>query len=103
MNNLNAHVINALDIVFNSLEQLKPDVYLFGSRAKGTETTHSDIDIAVTADVELPINQLSYIREQLENSDIPYTVDLVDMHKVDEAFKQKILTEGFLWKGSKKD
>ncbi|UCE08790.1 MAG: nucleotidyltransferase [bacterium] len=38
------------------------------------------------------------LKEQLENMNIPYSVDLVDISKVSDAFKQNVLREGKIWK-----
>jgi predicted nucleotidyltransferase len=73
-------------------------VYLFGSRANGTMTRYSDIDVAVLSRQSLPVGLLSTIREQLEDSQIVYKVDLVDLNEVSTEFKEKVINEGILWK-----
>ncbi len=53
-------------------------VYLFGSRAEGKNTEHSDIDLAFESnkDISQKLSQLKYI---LEESNLPYKVDIVDL------------------------
>ncbi len=83
------------------LEMLTPyavSVYLFGSRANGTMTRNSDIDVAVLAQEALPAGLLSKIREKLEDSQILYNVDLVDLSEVTQEFKDKVIREGLIWK-----
>lgn len=71
-------------------------VYLFGSRAKGEFKKGSDIDIAIEgADRKAII----LLREALEEANIPYKVDLLDLTEVSEDFKESILKEAkVLWK-----
>ena len=69
-------------------------MFLFGSRASGKATGISDIDVAVLPLEALPDGVLSLIREALEESTIPYPVDVVDLSTVDEEFREKVLAEG---------
>jgi len=81
-------------IVFSGLQGYRVHVYLFGSHARGHEGVFSDIDVAVLP-LELdalPESLLSTIRESLEESHVPYLVDLVDLSQ-----------EGVLWSDSEND
>ena len=72
--------------------------YLFGSRAAGTHTPLSDFDIAVLSAEDIS-RELSAAREKLELSNIPFKVDLIDLHATSAAFGSKVQTEGILlWK-----
>lgn len=73
-------------------------VYLFGSRATGTNSPASDFDIAVLAAEDISY-QLSLAREHLEESNIPYIVDLVDLRATSQEFALKVQQEGLiLWR-----
>ncbi len=72
-------------------------VYLYGSHAKGIAHRTSDIDIALFSDTELPTGFIAGLRELVEESSIPYQVDIVDLNQTDENFRNKVLTEGELW------
>lgn len=85
-------------IVTNMLASYPVKIYLFGSRANGTMGRFSDIDIAVLPEEPLPIGLLSTIREELEQSNILYAVELVDLSKVSDEFKNRVTREGCLWK-----
>lgn len=65
------------------------DLFLFGSRAKGTARKYSDIDIAILSD-ELDENKRLKILFELENSTLPYQVDVVDLKTVSDDFKALI-------------
>ncbi len=72
-------------------------VYLFDSHAKNTAHRTSDIDVAILPESPLPAGLLSDVREALEQSNIIYHVDLVDLFNAEAAFRQKVLDEGVLW------
>ncbi len=70
-------------------------VYLFGSRARGDNTPHSDIDIAVESEVDVRI-ELTELREILEESLLPYKVDIVDLRGA-PYLKETVEREGVRW------
>jgi predicted nucleotidyltransferase len=73
-------------------------IYLFGSRARNTNSEWSDIDIALDAGTRLPKLTVSEIRDIMEATNLPYKVDIVDFHAVYEALQQAILKDRILWK-----
>lgn len=72
-------------------------IYLFGSRAKKTNHPGSDIDIAVDAGFVLDRHLIGDIKEEIENSTIPFFVDVVDLQAVSEQMRDQILKDGVLW------
>ena len=72
-------------------------VYLFGSWATGTPSQHSDIDLAIEPLAPLPPGTLALLRERLEESRIPYRVEVVDLGAVDETFREAVIRQGVLW------
>src|SRR5262245_28991816 len=72
-------------------------VYLFGSWARGEATRLSDIDVAIDPPTPLPRGTLARLREQLEESSIPYHVDIVDLTRTDPEFRRRVLAEGIPW------
>ena len=50
--------------------------YAYGSRVKGTARKFSDLDVCYQE--EIPISVISQIREELEESDLPFMVELVN-------------------------
>jgi len=70
-------------------------LYLFGSRATDAYHETSDFDIGVLAEEDVR-RELSLAREILEQSNIPLSVDLVDLGTAPKAFKQTVLTKGIL-------
>ncbi len=99
----NTYLQQSKHIVAKQLAGHAVDAYLFGSRAKGTATRHSDIDIALFSKSIMPLALASHLRETFEESTIPYQVDIVDLSTVSENFRKKVLQEGVLWYDSSKN
>lgn len=60
--------------LFQAHEQVS-EVLLYGSRAKGTHHERSDIDLVIRSS-EIDWYLLAKIQFEIDNSDIPYVVDL---------------------------
>ena len=88
----------AKEIILDGLRGYNVAVYLFGSRAIGTASAISDIDVAVYPKESLPSGLLSKIREELEESRIPYSVELVDLTHLCQSWLEKIQKDGVVWK-----
>jgi predicted nucleotidyltransferase len=70
-------------------------IYLFGSRATNQFHDVSDFDIGVLASKDIS-RELSIARELLADSNIPFTVDLVDLSATSEKFARQVQQEGIL-------
>lgn len=86
-------------IVLEHLKGQPVQVYLFGSWVRGEAGRTSDIDIALMPIVPLSPGLVSRLHEALEESHVPYPVEVVDLSQTDAAFRQRVLKEGILWKG----
>lgn len=84
-------------IVLKVLGQHAVRIFLYGSRARGHAGPQSDIDIAILPLSPLPAGILSELREALEESTIPYEVDIIDLSTVAKTFRDKVLSEGIAW------
>lgn len=84
-------------IVVKFLAPQRARLFLFGSRARGVARRTSDIDVAVLPEAPLIPGTLARLREALEESDIPYRVEVIDLSTVSEAFRRSILAEGIPW------
>lgn len=72
-------------------------VFLFGSRASGKAKKWSDYDIGIKGQQKLSYSTLSKIESNLEESDIPYQVDIIDLNRVSEKFLELALKNKQLW------
>ncbi len=75
-------------ILSRFLDPKKDKAFLFGSRTMARARKWSDIDIGIKSKEKIPWNKLILIEEAFEESDLPYTVDVVDFSQVPKKFKQ---------------
>lgn len=61
---------------------------LFGSRALGTHKESSDIDIALKGDITPTL--LTHLKEELEDSTLPYFCDILDYERAPQELKEHI-------------
>ena len=87
------------NIVLGEIGDSNAKLYLFGSWARGEERRASDIDIAVDWPGGAPQGRLARLREVLEESDVPFRVDVVDLSVAGESLVNKVSEEGVPWKG----
>ena len=81
---------NDLKIVQQILADALPKnakVWVFGSRATWKTKRSSDLDLAIDAGRALTRNENSALADAFDESDLPYKVDVVDMHNVTNPFK----------------
>jgi|SRR5277367_6194559 uncharacterized protein len=81
-------------MVLGALGDREAEVWLFGSCARGEVFQHSDIDIAVLPRRELPSGFFSDLAELIEQSSIPYDVDLVDLRHAAPTLIDEVRREG---------
>ncbi|MBU1171819.1 MAG: nucleotidyltransferase domain-containing protein [Proteobacteria bacterium] len=94
------------DIILSLVDTEKVMVFLFGSRASGGHTSRSDADIGLLSDDKLPHDLFHKIRNAIDESIIPWKVDVVDFTKVSPSFKDEALKDIVIWntpKTMKKD
>jgi predicted nucleotidyltransferase len=84
-------------LIFETLKGENITVLLFGSRAREDFSQVSDIDIGILPGDNFDQRKLVFLKERIENLNIPYTVDIVDLSRVSEAFKERALKEGIIW------
>lgn len=82
------HIDFILEILNKHLTDTK--YYIFGSRSKGTDKQYSDIDLALDYGNKIDTKIISKIQIELENSILPYEVDIVDLNSINENFKNLI-------------
>jgi predicted nucleotidyltransferase len=88
------------ELILRAMEYHFPGaaVYLFGSRARGTNKEGADIDIAFEPREEPALHEISRARVTLNNLPFALKVDLVDMRDIPIELKELILREGIKWK-----
>lgn len=85
---------NITEIINTTTKLVQPDqIILFGSRARGVAHRYSDYDIALVG-VDMDHRTERRLREALDERLGIFTVDLIDMSKVDPEFKEIIIRSG---------
>lgn len=74
------------------LKQTVPrfEVRAFGSRVNGNAGKFSDIDIAVITELPLDVETQISLKDRFSDSNLPFTVDIVDWVSCDEKFRNII-------------
>ncbi|MCK5155349.1 MAG: nucleotidyltransferase domain-containing protein [Spirochaetales bacterium] len=86
------------DMVLAAFANINCRVFLFGSRANGTYSWGSDFDIGIEGVPEdLCIRLKYYLLDQIEESIIPWNVDIINFDTVNSSFKQTALKEFIPW------
>lgn len=97
------HELEAIKMcVLEAFSDVDADIFLFGSRAKGTAHERSDYDIGYYAD-ELKHQKVNALKEKLEEMPIPAKVDLVDFKVLAPEFIRTAIKGGDIWKQKKKN
>ncbi|WP_203248915.1 nucleotidyltransferase family protein [Sporosarcina beigongshangi] len=101
---LRGQILNELKNIINQTlfnEDVK--VYLFGSWARNEEKQSSDIDIAVESYYQLSPSKWLELHDWIEESIIPYNVDIVNLEDASSALIQNVKSEGVVWKDYKNE
>jgi len=80
-------------IISKFLDPKEYQIFIFGSRAAGRAKKYSDYDIGIWGKKSVPWHILAMINESLEESDIPYKVDIVDFSLLSPEFRKIALSK----------
>ena len=85
-----------LALIHGILQQHLPvhEVIAFGSRVTGNARKTSDLDLAIMSSTPLPFETLAKLKLAFSESNLPYTVDLVDWSLTSATFREIIKREG---------
>lgn len=75
------------NILFQYIDPQEHSLFIFGSRTSAKNRRYSDIDIGIEGIKSLPLETLSKLEDAFDNSNLPYTVDIVDFSTVTPRFK----------------
>ncbi len=77
-----------LTIVKEILKKYSYTFYVYGSRAKKKARKNSDLDLCYKE--KIPGKVISSIKEQFEESDLPFKVDIVSWENMSPTFQKLI-------------
>lgn len=81
------HVKNIINSI---LQDTNLKIYVFGSRVTGKAKQYSDLDIALKANSEIDSDKITKIKFELEETTIPYKIDVIDLNVISDTFKKCI-------------
>jgi len=87
------------DVLLKFLSNEDVKIVLFGSRARGDFVSTSDVDVGIIPGETFDRRKLTLLNEYIDNLNIPFKVEIVDLSAVSEDFKQATLKEAVVWKG----
>jgi predicted nucleotidyltransferase len=71
------------------------EVRVFGSRVTGTAKPYSDLDLTIQGPGKLPRSILYGLRDDFEDSDLPFRVDVLDWNRLSAEFQRAIQSQNF--------
>ncbi len=83
--------IDQRNLILGLLDRYLPNTttWVFGSRVKWTSSPKSDLDL-VTFASEAQRSQVWSLREEFEESDLPFRVDVLIWDEISEEFQEEI-------------
>lgn len=78
-------------IIFSFLDLKRHRIFIFGSRATGKARKFSDYDIGIIGKKPVPWRLMAQAKASLEESRLPYRVDLIDFSLVSSGFRRAAL------------
>lgn len=95
---MDKYVLAAKKLILDFMRNEDAKIYLFGSRARNTAAVSSDIDVAIKYNGTSNRCKIAALRDELEESNIPYMVDIVDTNEAASDLLAEIEREGIEWK-----
>ncbi|MBI3590112.1 MAG: nucleotidyltransferase domain-containing protein [Candidatus Melainabacteria bacterium] len=94
----NKYLTQLKKLVLDELKSQNVKIFIFGSRARGDNYIGSDVDIGLISKGKIDSSKISLLKEKIENSNIPYKVEIVNFNEVSEDFKNEALKDIEIWK-----
>ncbi|MBI2470577.1 MAG: nucleotidyltransferase domain-containing protein [Planctomycetes bacterium] len=86
------------EVVITFLKDEKVKIILFGSRARGDNNKCSDVDIGIIPIGKFNDERIILLKQKIENLNIPYKVELVNLSEVSIEFKREAMKDAVVWK-----
>ena len=87
--------VNRIKEVLQKHLHLNEKVFIFGSSVENEK--FGDVDLAVVSDQTVDERIMRHIREDLEESTLPYKFDLVDINQANDPFRTRVLNGPKIW------
>ena len=87
-------IAHAVAKLARSLLGENAQVIWFGSWPRGKAVAHSDIDLAVSIGVPIPVERLASLHDAIDDIETLYEIDLVDLSSTGQPLRDEILRHG---------
>ena len=94
----NKYIEQLKKIVLDELKSQNIKIFMFGSRARRDNYIGSDVDIGLIPEGKIDSSKISLLKEKIDNSNIPYKVQIVNFKEVSERFKNEAMKDIEIWK-----
>jgi len=94
----NKYILKLKKVIIDFLKNDNVKIVLFGSRARRDNYISSDVDIGIIPYGKFDEKKITLLKENVENLNIPYKVEIVDFSGVSESFRKESLKEVVVWK-----
>lgn len=88
----------AKEIVLKELNDCDCKIFLFGSRVTKENHRFADMDIGILPYKSFNLKTLYVLKEKLDESIIPFKVEIVNFKQVTDKFKEQALKNIVVWK-----
>jgi uncharacterized protein len=89
---LTEHEAKTIKKILSCVENV--EIILFGSRVTGTAGKYSDLDICLKGKGLVDLLLIGDLREEFENSNLPFNVDILDYQRTSPEFQKIVDTQG---------
>jgi len=94
----NDHLALLEDLVVKPLQAIQACIWIFGSRARGDHKKFSDVDILFQVPkADIPSGLIFDIKSRVEDSRLPFKVDLVHVDDIAGSYRASIIKERRPW------
>ncbi len=95
----NKYLAQLKKIVLDEFKDENVRIVLFGSRARGDFARFSDVDVGIIPLKPLRNQQkLSEVQERVDDSNIPYKVEIVNLLNTRKEFRNQALKSTIVWR-----
>jgi len=94
----NKYLTQLKNLVLDELKSQNVKIFMFGSRVRRDNYIGSDVDIGLIPKGNLDSKKITILKEKIENSTIPYKVEIVNFNEVSEDFRNEALKDIEIWK-----
>ena len=94
----NKYLAKIKKAVLEILKDEEVKIILFGSRAREDNHRCSDVDIGILPYGRMDEKKLIFLRDKIEDLNIPYKVEIVNLLETSQDFRRQATKEAIVWK-----